>query len=156
MKTIINPFCGENYISVLRDGDRVGFKEKNISSIIYLFSILAIAISLVGVFGLVLFEAQFRKKEIGIRKVMGSSVSEILLLLSKKYILLVMVSFLIAVPVGAYGINLYLQKFAFKIPIYWWVFIVAFFIVLFITVSTVVFQSWKAATANPRDSIASE
>lgn len=131
-------------------------EEKQLSSIIYLFSILAIVISLVGVFGLVLFEAQFRKKEIGIRKVMGSSVMEVLLLLGRKYIWLVIVSFVIAVPVSAYSIIIYLQRFAYKVPVSWWVFMIALLIVLIVTVFTVVFQSWRIATANPRESIVNE
>lgn len=131
-------------------------EEERVSAIIYIFSILAIIISLVGVFGLVIFEAQYRRKEIGIRKVMGSSVSSILLMLSKRYIYLVLISFVVAVPVAWYAISNWLERFSYKVPLYWWVFAIALLIVMLITLATVVVQSWRAANANPRESITSE
>jgi putative ABC transport system permease protein len=130
--------------------------EVNISSIISFMSLIAIIISLVGVFGLVLFESQFRRKEIGIRKVMGSTVGEVLALLGKKYILLVVFSFVFSIPVGIYCVTLYFERFVSKVPLYWWVFALAFVMIMAVTMFTVVYQSWKTATMNPCESITSE
>ena len=131
-------------------------KEENLRSLITVFSILAIIISLVGVFGLVVFETQYRRKEIGIRKVHGATNMEILEMLNRSYIYIVMICFALAVPVGYYGIKKWLESFAYKTPIYWWVYLLALAIVLVITIGTVTFQSWRAANANPVNSLKSE
>ena len=123
---------------------------------ITLFSALAILLSLVGVFSLVMFEAAYRRKEIGIRRVMGSSIQEILMLLSKTYIYIILACFVIAVPIAYYGVSKWLENFAVKTPIYLWVYLAALAIVLLVTLATVVFQSWRAATCNPVDSIRNE
>ncbi|WFE84274.1 ABC transporter permease [Parabacteroides chongii] len=131
-------------------------KEENLRSLITVFSILAIIISLVGVFGLVVFETQYRRKEIGVRKVHGATNMEILEMLNRSYIYIVLVCFALAVPVGYYGIKKWLESFAYKTPMYWWVYLLALLIVLVITVGTVTFQSWRASNANPVDSLKSE
>lgn len=131
-------------------------QEENLSTMVFLFSLLAIIISLVGVFGLVVFEAQYRRKEIGIRKVHGSTIAEILSMLSKRYVIIVLACFVLGSPLAYYLIQQWLQNFAFKTPLYWWVFAASLIIVLLITVTTVVFQSWRAATANPVESIRNE
>ena len=128
-------------------------KEENLRSLITVFSILAIIISLVGVFGLVVFDTQYRRKEIGVRKVHGATNSEILKMLNRSYIYIVLVCFALAAPVGYYGIKKWLESFAYKTPMYWWVYLAALTIVLVITIGTVTFQSWRAANANPVDSL---
>ncbi len=131
-------------------------KELRITSLITLFSLLAVCISLVGVFGLILFETQYRRKEIGVRKVMGATVGEILLLFNRSFVRLVLLCFVIAAPLAWYAVTRWLETFAYRTPVYWWVFAVALFIVLLITFVTVTTQSWRAATANPVESLKTE
>lgn len=131
-------------------------KEVKLNKMITVFCILAILISIVGVFGLVIFETEYRRKEIGIRKVFGSSILEILGMLNKLYAGIIVVCFIIAVPVVYYGISKWLEGFAYKTPLYWWVFPLGGLSILTITLSVVTFQSRKAALENPVDSIKSE
>jgi putative ABC transport system permease protein len=131
-------------------------KEEKMNKTISSFGLLAIVISIVGVFGLVVFETQFRRKEIGIRKVMGASIENIIMMFNKTYMYIVCISFLLAAPLGYYGVTRWLENFAYKTPLYWWVFAVAFFIVAGITLLTVTYRNWQAARANPVDSIKTE
>ena len=131
-------------------------KERDTSAQITLFSLLAVIISLMGVFGLVTFETQYRRKEIGIRKIMGATVTEILIIFYKKFAWIVFACFLLAVPVVWYGVNKWLQAFTYRIPLYWWVFVLSLFIVMIITFVTVTLQSWRTATSNPVHSLKSE
>ena len=131
-------------------------KEESLSSLITLFSMIAVFISIVGVFGLVVFDSQYRKKEIGIRKVMGSTTSEILIMFNKTYVYILCICFVVAAPVAFYSINKWLESFAYKTPIYWWVFVIAFILVSMITIITVTFQNWRAARENPVFSIKNE
>lgn len=147
------PFDIEFYDSIFND---LYHKEEVFRSMILSFSLLAIILSLVGVFGLVVFETQYRRKEIGIRKVMGSTTGDILIMFNKTYLKIVGVCFVVAAPVAWLGVNEWLQLFAYKVPIYWWVFALALLIVALVTLATVSFQSWRAANANPIDSIKTE
>lgn len=147
------PFDVEFYDSVF---DRLYQNEVNLRSAITLFSLIAIILSLVGVFGLVVFETQYRRKEIAVRKVHGSTIREILSRLNQHYIYIVCICFILAIPVVYYMVHKWLEGFAYKVPVSWWLYAVAFIIVLFITIATVTFQSWRAATANPVDSLKSE
>lgn len=131
-------------------------KEENLRSLITVFSLLAIIISLVGVFGLVVFDTQYRRKEIGIRKVHGATIREILGMLNRSYIYIVLICFILAAPLGYYGVHTWLESFVYKTPMYWWVYLAALVIVLAITVGTVTYQSWRSANANPVDSLKSE
>lgn len=131
-------------------------KEEYLKKMISLFSLLAIVISIVGVFGLVIFETQYRRKEIGLRKVHGATVGEILAMFNKAYLRIVVVCFIIASPIAYYGVYKWLEGFSDKTPVYWWVFILAFGIVAVITLLTVTFQNWRAANENPVNSIKSE
>ena len=128
-------------------------KEENLSSLITLFSMIAVFISMVGVFGLVVFDSQYRKKEIGIRKVMGSTTSEILIMFNKTYIYILCICFALAAPVAYYAIHKWLENFALKTPVYWWVFMLAFLLVFCLTILTVTFQNWQVANENPVYSI---
>lgn len=131
-------------------------KEENLRDLVTIFSLLAIIISLVGVFGLVVFETQYRRKEIGIRKVHGATVGEILLMFNKAYLRIVGICFVIAAPIAWQGVRMWLEGFAYKTPLHWWVFLIALLIVTVITLLTVSFQNWKAANENPVNSIKSE
>ncbi len=130
--------------------------EKNIMILITLFSFLAILLSLIGVFGLVIFEGEYKRKEIGIRKVFGSTTKEILKMLNKKYVYLLIICFIVATPLAYYGVNQWLHNFAYKTPMYCWVFAVTFLLVAALTSITVTFQSWRIANSNPVDSIKTE
>ena len=131
-------------------------KEKKLTLLITLFTFLSIIISLMGVFGLVLFETQYRRKEIGLRRVHGASVNEILMMFNSKFIKIVTICFIIAVPVSWYAVNTWLSGFAYRVPLYWWVFAIAFVIVLAVTVSIVTLKSLRAAYENPSNSIRTE
>ncbi|MDH6304546.1 putative ABC transport system permease protein [Parabacteroides sp. PF5-5] len=131
-------------------------KETNLRSLITLFSLLAIILSLVGVFGLVVFDTQYRRKEIAIRKVHGSTITQILELLNRQYVYIIMVCFVIAAPLAWYTISKWLENFAYKTPIHWWIYAFSFCIILLITLATVTFQSWRVANANPVDSLKTE
>ncbi len=157
-KTLANidpsyPFDIEFYDTVY---DQLYRKEVNLRSLITLFSLLAIILSLVGVFGLVVFDTQYRRKEIAIRKVHGASIASVLNMINKQYLYIVIACFVIAMPLAWYCVKKWLESFAYKTPIYWWVYVIALLIVLIITISTVTLQSWRAANANPVDSLKSE
>ncbi|WP_165155729.1 ABC transporter permease [Parabacteroides sp. ZJ-118] len=131
-------------------------KERSLSSLITLFSLIAIFISVVGVFGLVVFDSEYRKKEIGVRKVLGSTTGEIIVMFNKTYIRVLCICFGLGAPVAGYAVSRWLENFAYKTPMYWWVYLIAFAIITVITVLTVTFQNWHAANANPVDSIKTE
>jgi putative ABC transport system permease protein len=130
--------------------------EQRTGRIILYFSILAIFVSCLGLFGLVTFTAEQRTKEIGIRKVLGASVGSIVTLLSKDFIRLVLIALVIASPLAWYAMNRWLQDFAYKIGIEWWVFALAGLLAVGIALLTVSFQSVKAALMNPVKSLRSE
>ena len=120
------------------------------------FSGVCLVITLIGVFCMTMFETEYRRKEIGIRKVMGSSTQEILMMFCRHYALLLAVSFIIAAPIAYYIGRQWLQSFAERTPIYWWLFPLALLAVGIITFATVIIQSWRAANANPVESIKTE
>lgn len=131
-------------------------RELSIGWLISLFSLIAVFISVVGVLGLVIFESEYRKKEIGLRKVHGATTSQILLMFNKVYVRILIVCFVLAIPVAYYGVSRWMVYFAYKIPMYWWVYAVAFVVVSVITFLTVTFQNWKTANENPVESIKTE
>lgn len=114
-----------------------------------LFGLLAVFISLVGVFGLVSFENAQKRKEIGVRKVFGSTSLQILEASFKQYLLLVAICTVVALPLSYYMVNSWMKDFAYRIPLSAWVFIVAFAAIACITLLTVSYQNWKAARENP-------
>jgi putative ABC transport system permease protein len=128
-------------------------KETALSALISLFSLIAIFISIVGVFGLVVFDSECRRKEIGIRKIFGSSTMGIILMFNKAYFKVLLICFVIAAPLAWYAVHRWLENFAYKTPMYWWVYLVAFIVVAVITICTVTFQNWRVATANPVEAI---
>lgn len=127
--------------------------EERVASLAKVFTILAIFISCLGLFGLASFVAEQRTKEIGVRKVLGASISQLWLLLSKDFITLVIISLLIASPLAYYIMGQWLQKFSYRTSVSWDVFAIACFGALIITLITVSFQAIKAATSNPVKSL---
>jgi putative ABC transport system permease protein len=130
--------------------------EISLSNIINSFTIMAILISCLGLFGLAAFGAEQRQKEIGIRKVLGASVAGVVGLLSKEFILLVGIAFVLATPLAWWAMHKWLDAFAYKIPISWWMFAIAGVMSIAIALVTVSFQAIKAALANPVKSLRSE
>jgi putative ABC transport system permease protein len=120
------------------------------------FSIMAILISCLGLFGLVVFTAELKTKEIGIRKVLGASVPEIVKLLTGEFLILVGIAMLIAFPLAYYWLDNMLQDFAYRISLGWWMFTVAALITIALTLLTVGVKAIKAAMANPVKAIKSE
>jgi ABC-type antimicrobial peptide transport system permease subunit len=130
--------------------------EERIGKLSTFFAALAIFISCLGLFGLASFVAEQRTKEIGVRKVLGASVFNLWRLLSKDFVLLVIISLLIAVPISYYFMHNWLQSYQYRTKISWWVFAVAGFGAFVITILTVSFQAIKAAIANPVKSLRTE
>ena len=128
-------------------------REDKLSTLIAMFSFLSIVISIIGVFGLVLFETQYRRREIGIRRVHGASVGEILSLFNRKYLYIVAICSAVAIPVSYYIIDQWMQQYVYRTPMSWWVYALAAGVILAITVVTVTLRSFKAATENPTESI---
>lgn len=130
--------------------------EAVVSKIANIFAFLAIFISCLGLFGLATFTAEQRTKEIGVRKVMGASVVNLWGMLSKDFIVLVIVSLFIAMPAAYYFMNGWLQKYDYRTGLAWWIFVASGAGALLITLCTVSYQSIKAALANPVNSLRSE
>ncbi|HEV7331904.1 MAG TPA: ABC transporter permease [Flavisolibacter sp.] len=130
--------------------------EKRIGKLATFFAVLAIFISCLGLFGLTSFVAERRVKEIGIRKVLGASLSNIWQLLSREFVALVVIACLLSVPLALYGMQAWLQKYDYRTGLSWWVFVLAVAGVLLITLFTVSFQAIKAALANPVKSLRTE
>lgn len=136
--------------------DNLYEKETQLSLLITLFSLLAILISIVGVFGLVIFDSEYRRKEIGIRKVMGATTGEILIMCNQGYVKILLVSFVLGAPIAGYMVYRWLENFAYKTPMYPWVYLLALVVVGVVTLCTVTYQNWRVANANPLDSVKSE
>ena len=130
--------------------------EMLISRLTALFATLAIIISCLGLLGLVMFSAEQRTREIGIRKVLGASVREIVTLFSKDFLQLISLAFLIAGPLGWYAMHSWLHDFAYRIDISWWIFALAGFMASLIAMLTVAYQAIRAARANPVNSLRTE
>ena len=131
-------------------------RETQTMRLLNVFAVIAILISCLGLYGLVSFMAVQRTKEVGIRKVLGASVNHILKLFSQEFIVLVAIAFIVAAPIGYYAMNQWLQDFAYKTSINWWMYGIAGGLVLFIALLTVNIQAIKAALANPVDSLRNE
>jgi putative ABC transport system permease protein len=130
--------------------------ENRLSAMVRFFTIMAILISCLGLFGLATFSAEQRTKEIGIRKVLGASVSSIVSLLSKEFLKLVGAAIIVASPIGWYVMNKWLQDFAYRISIGWEMFFIAAFVALLIAFITISFQAVRAANSNPVKSLRTE
>ena len=130
--------------------------EQKMGNLLNIFALLTILVACLGLFGLVTFTAEQRFKEIGIRKVLGSSVIEIVSMLSKDFLKLVFISFFIAFPIGYYLMNKWLEGFAYRIEIQWWLFALAALVTLLIAFGTIGWKSFRAATMNPINALRDE
>jgi putative ABC transport system permease protein len=142
-------FNDEDYAKKFADEERIG-------RLATFFAILAIFISCLGLFGLASFVAEQRKKEIGVRKVLGASVYNLWQMLSREFALLVFISCFIAIPLAWYYLNNWLKQYEYHTPISFWIFIASAIVALVITIVTVSFQAIKAAIANPVESLRTE
>ena len=133
--------------------EQMHISDKKMGEIFSIFSILAIFVACLGLFGLATYTAEQKTKEIGVRKILGASVSSIYLLLSQEFLKWVALANIIAWPVAYYAMHKWLQNFAFRITIGWEIFLISGGVALVISVMTVSFQSIKATTANPVDSL---
>ncbi len=127
--------------------------EDKLSTLVTMFSFLSIMISIIGVFGLVLFETQYKRREIGIRRIHGASAMGILKMFNKKYLYIVAICSAVAIPISYYIIDRWMQQFVYRTEMSVWVYVVAVLTITIITVATVSLRSWKAANENPSVSI---
>jgi putative ABC transport system permease protein len=127
--------------------------EEYFARTISLFAILAVVISCIGILGLAIFSSERRTKEVGVRKINGARISEILLLLNRDFFRLIIIAFLIAVPVAWYAMHKWLQNFAYRTELRWWLFLLAGLLALTVALLTVSWQSWWAATRNPVEAL---
>jgi|WetSurSiteA1Bulk_404760.scaffolds.fasta_scaffold00109_4 putative ABC transport system permease protein len=149
----VNP--GEDFsYSFLSDEIAVLYqKEKRLSQIYFVFTIIALLITTMGIFVIAVHDAQRRTKEIGIRKVNGARIGEIMFMLNKDFVKLVLLAFVIACPIAWYAMHKWLQEFAYKTALSWWVFAAAGAVAITVALLTVSWQSWRAATRNPVEAL---
>jgi ABC-type antimicrobial peptide transport system permease subunit len=145
-----------NYTFLDDDFNKLYASEQRVSVLSRYFAVIAILISCLGLFGLAAFTAQKRQKEIGIRKVIGASVTNLVAMLSKDFVALVGIAFLIATPISWWALHTWLQSFAYRIDLSPWVFVFTGIIVMLITLLTISYQSIKSALANPVTSLRTE
>ena len=148
-----NPF---EYSFLDAEFDSLYRTDQTIGKVFSVFTFLSLTVACLGLLGLAMFTAERRTKEIGIRKVLGASVQNVVTMLSKDFLKLVMIASLIAFPVAWYAMNKWLQDFAYKTDISWWVFAISTGAVCAIALFTISFQSLKAAMTNPVESLRSE
>lgn len=127
--------------------------ETILSRILLAFSIIGVLISIIGISAMALFVSQQRTKEIGIRKVNGARISEVMTMLNRDFVRWVAIAFVIATPIAYYAMNKWLETFAYKTTLSWWIFALAGLLALGIALLTVSWQSWKAATRNPVEAL---
>lgn len=151
-----NPAYPFSYRFVDREYAEKFQDEKRMATLSALFAGLTIFISCLGLFGLAAYMAENRSKEIGIRKVLGASVPGIVRLLSREFVALVLIAMIVAIPVGWWAMNKWLQNFTYRIEVGWMTFAMAGLLAVLITLLTVSFQAIKAAVANPVKSIKTE
>ncbi len=142
-------FLDENFAAMYQAEDKL-------STLLWIFTLMAIFVGCMGLFGLAAFSAEQRVKEIGIRKVLGASVLNIVAMLSKTFLKPVFIAFLIAFPIAWWAMKAWLEDFEYRITINWWIFAIAGIAVLLVALITVSFQSIKAATANPVKNLRTE
>ncbi|MEZ4903224.1 MAG: FtsX-like permease family protein [Spirosomataceae bacterium] len=152
----INPDTPFAYSFLDQDFQRNYEKEQRTSQIVLYFTMIAVLIACLGLFGLATFSAERRTKEIGIRKVLGASVTSITTLLSKDFLKLILISNVIAFPIAWWAMQQWLAGFEYHIQMRWWVFVFAGILAIAVALLTISFQSIKAALMNPVNSLKSE
>ena len=130
--------------------------EQSLGKLITIASFVALLIAIIGIIGLVFFETQFIRKEIAVRRVNGATVDSILQMINKKYLIMAGASFVIAAPIAYYLMTVWRKGFAYQAPVPVWIFLVALLVVAAITLAVVTLQSWRAASANPVESLKNE
>jgi ABC-type antimicrobial peptide transport system permease subunit len=154
--TKVNPSQPFEYQFMDKDySQKFGYEER-IGKLAGVFAGLAIFISCLGLFGMATFMAEQRTKEIGLRKILGASVFNLWRLLSRDFVVLVLLSLLIAMPVAYFAMHSWLQNYHYRTEISWWIFAVAGLSAFLITLATVSYQSIRAATSNPVKSLRTE
>ncbi|MEH6406528.1 MAG: FtsX-like permease family protein [Leeuwenhoekiella sp.] len=151
-----NPQYSFDYSFLDTDYENMYHADQRTGKLFNIFSVIAIFVSCLGLFGLTTYAAQLKKREIGIRKVLGASVFQVTKLLSKDFLILVLISSIIAIPVAWYVMQLWLQNFVYQTDLSWWIFALAGLLTLAIAILTVSFQAIKAAIANPVKSLRTE
>lgn len=151
-----DPSLNEETIQVKMFDEELGVyyeAEERLAKLITIFTLLSVVISIMGVFGLVLFETQYRRKEIGIRRVNGASVQSILKMFNLQFLRITLICAAVAIPISYYFVNRWLTGFTARMPMSWWIFALAVVIICLIVIGTVTARSWKAANENPINSI---
>ncbi|HEY4785454.1 MAG TPA: ABC transporter permease [Bacteroidales bacterium] len=148
-----NPGIPYEYHFLDQDYEKIYKKDKRIAIMLNLFCVLAVFIACLGLFGQAVITSENKIKEIGIRKVNGAKITEILMLLNKNYMLWIGLAFIIACPIAWYAIHKWLENFAFKTNLSWWVFVLAGTVAVVVALLTISWQSWRAATRNPVESL---
>lgn len=139
-----------------QDFDKLYKKDEQLAKAITLFSLIAIVIAALGILGLSIFMGESRIKEIGVRKVNGATIAEVMMLLNRDFLRWVAVAFVFAVPIAYYAMDKWLEGFAYKTNLSWWIFPLACLLALGIALLTVSWQSWKASTRNPVEALRNE
>lgn len=147
------PVSVEFYDDIL---DNLYRRERSLESLVVFFSLLAIIISIIGIFTMVVFDCEYRRKETGIRRVLGASVESILFIFNRTYLKTLVITFIISIPVTWFLVHRWLQEFSYRISMSWYVFVLVFVVILLITVSVVSIQTLKAARENPVNSLRNE
>jgi putative ABC transport system permease protein len=142
-----------NYFNLEDDFLNLYFDDARLSEVVTWFAILALFIACIGLLGLSSFMTAQRKREIGIRKVLGSSVAELIILLLRSFLMLVIIASIIAIPLAWYGMDIWLQNFSDQVNLHWWIFPISACIALLVAVATVLYQIYSAAGKNPVDVI---
>jgi putative ABC transport system permease protein len=149
----INPDFPLQYEYITDSYHKIYAAEYSQTRVLSLFAIISVILSALGIFAMSSFSIQRRVKEIGIRKVNGARVYEVMVMLNEHYVKQVLVSFVIAAPVGWYIMHRWLENFAYKADLSWWIFAAAGFLTLIVALLTVSWQSWNAATRNPVEAL---
>lgn len=152
----VNPGEDFSYSFLSDDISALYQKEKKLSQIYFTFTIIALLITVIGIFTIAIYDAQRRNKEIGIRKVYGSRIGEVMIMLNKDFVKLVLISIVISFPIAWYALNKWLEDFAYKTELSWWIFALAGVIAIGVALLTVSWQSWSAASKNPVESLRHE
>ena len=153
----VDPACEAPDIRFMNEQiDDLYEKENRLTTIVALFTLLAVAIALMGVFGLVLFETQHRRREIAVRKVMGASTGEVVGMFARRYLAIVLCCFVVAAPLAWWGVERWLSQFAYRTGTSPWIFLAALAAVAAVTAATVTLRSLSAARANPAEAVKSE
>lgn len=149
----VNPEFPLEYSYISDSYEKVYATEYAQSKVLSLFALISVLLSALGIYAIAAFSMQRRMKEIGIRKVNGATVSEIMVMLNRKFVVWVIIAFVIATPIAWYAMHRWLENFAYKTDLSWWIFILAGLITLAIALITVSIQSYRAATRNPVESL---